>query len=97
MAVNALVPYITKLLLENDRVRVSEFDVNPGEKTELHGHPDFIIYPLNSGTLRITMPDGRSQDAEFREGEPVYHSGQWHTAENRSDRELRLLVIDLKS
>ncbi len=96
MAVGTLAPSITKLLLENDRVRVYEFSLKPGEKTELHGHSEFVAYPLNSGTLRFTRPDGRGRDVEFTEGKPVFHGGQWHEAENCSGKEVRLLVVDLK-
>ena len=97
MAVSTLAPNVTKLLLENDRVRVFEYSLKPGEKTELHGHSDFVVYPLSSGTLRFTRPDGRGRDVEFVEGQPVYHGGQWHEAENCGDREVRLLVTEIKS
>ncbi len=96
MAVNVIVPFMTRLLLENDRVRVYEFDLKPGEKTELHEHPDFVLYPLNDAVVRITPKGGQGRDVEMKSGEPKFMPAQWHIAENTGRREARALVIDLK-
>ena len=95
MTVNAL-PKMLKTLLENDRVRVSEFRAQPGEETGLHLHPSNVIYPFTDGLLKLTFKDGRSETIELKTGEPLFRSEEWHSAGNVGQREVRALVVDLK-
>nr|NIP31626.1 hypothetical protein [Candidatus Dadabacteria bacterium]NIQ16433.1 hypothetical protein [Candidatus Dadabacteria bacterium] len=37
-------PESYKVLLENDRVRVLEFQIKPGKKDAMHSHPAYIVY-----------------------------------------------------
>jgi len=96
MAIQVLVPWITKLLLENDRVKVYEFSQKPGEKTEMHEHPDFIVYPLTDSEMRFTYKDGTTREMKFKKGEAKFNTAQWHAVENIGNSETRLLAIDLK-
>ncbi len=96
MAVNTLIPWITKPLLENDRVRIYEFVAKRGEKTEMHEHPDYVVYPLNDSRIRFTFEDGRIEEGEFKKGEPKFRAGHSHIVENIGKEEARVLVIDLK-
>jgi quercetin dioxygenase-like cupin family protein len=41
----------TKLVFENERIRVWEFTLQPGETIEAHKHEhDYFFYPLEGGT-----------------------------------------------
>src|SRR5207248_2474521 len=44
-------PQYYKILLENDRVRVLEYRLKPGEKEAMHSHPAGVVYVLSGGTL----------------------------------------------
>lgn len=46
---------------ENDRVRVLEYRLKPGEKEGTHSHPPGVVYVLSGATLRITRTDERSR------------------------------------
>ena len=49
----------TKLLFENDRVRVWDLCLAPGERTGLHRHTtDFLYVVIGSGTLQTVYADG---------------------------------------
>lgn len=48
-------PDVHEVLLDNDRVRVLAYDVEPGDRAELHSHPDSVIYHLD-GTSRPGRP-----------------------------------------
>ena len=37
-------PNTTKVLLDNDRVRVLEVQYKPGEKAAMHSHPASLVY-----------------------------------------------------
>jgi len=50
---------IYKVLLENDRVRVLEAKLKPGDKTALHSHPANIIYSFTDSKAKFTPSGGK--------------------------------------
>ncbi|MEX2015123.1 MAG: hypothetical protein WD873_00710, partial [Candidatus Hydrogenedentales bacterium] len=81
----------TRLLFENDRVRVWDLQLAPGESTGLHRHTsDFLYVVIGDGALQTAYVDG-SRDAprEMRDGEVRYRevAGEnVHEAINTGDR-----------
>ena len=92
----SVAPHVYKVLLENDRVRVLDSRMKPGETTSMHSHPDIVAYPLTGGKAKFTFPDGQSMDVELQPGEAMFMEGHNHTAENTGDTELHALLIELK-
>jgi quercetin dioxygenase-like cupin family protein len=91
----------TRLLFENERVRVWDLRLKPGEGTGLHAHQtDYLYVVIGDGTLQTVHADGRRDpprpmqdgDVRFRsvEGESV------HEAVNAGDTPWRNIVIELK-
>jgi quercetin dioxygenase-like cupin family protein len=90
-------PKVVKVKLETDRVRVLEFMSNPGDKEDWHFHPPFVTYVLNGGTLRITTPDGKSSDMEFKTGDALDRPPVTHTTENIGKTRLHAILFELKT
>ena len=42
-------PHAYKVVLENDKVRVLESRMKPGDKTEMHGHPALVAVAMGTG------------------------------------------------
>lgn len=91
----------TKLLFENDRVRVWDLRLAPGEQTPFHRHATHYLYVvIGDGELQTLYPDGTADppramadgDVRFREvpGESV------HAARNVGARPWRNIVIELR-
>ena len=81
---------------ENDRVRVLELRLKPGESEGLHSHPQYLLYALTNYRVRNTAADGTSKVFERKAedvfwGEPITHKG-----ENVGDTEVRALIVELK-
>lgn len=55
-----------------------------------------FVYVLTPGTLRLTHPDGQSQDVVATAGEVLWIPAESHAAENTGGTEVRLLVVELK-
>jgi len=89
-------PNIYKVLLENDRVRVLEFRLKPGEKDPMHSHPSMIVYFLSSFKLKFTLPDGKTTDAEGKPGGVLWSEAVTHAPENVGTTEAHVLVVELK-
>ena len=87
---------VYKLVLENERVRVFDVGFKPGQKAEMHGHPDHVIYVLADYTLKLTLPDGSSQVVPLKAGQAIFMQAGAHAAVNIGQTEGRALVVELK-
>lgn len=85
-----------KPLLENERVRLLDFKLQPGKKTVQHSHPDTIVYALNDHKLRFILPDDEEKVVEFKLGQTIWINAETHMVENIGQTEARSVVIELK-
>ena len=91
------VPYISKMLLETDRVKIYEVKLKPGEKNEIHCHPDYFIFNLTDNKLLTTDTSGKTHEREYKAEQSAFLKEQAHMAENIGDKEARLLIVEMKS
>ena len=84
------------LKLENDRVRVLEATLKPGDKEQLHSHPAYVIYEIEGGKVRTHGVDGSAVEAEFKTGDVIYRGPVTHWAENIGKTKIRLELVELK-
>ena len=82
-----LAPYISKLLLETEHVKIYEAVLQPSERNEFHCHPDYFIYNLTDNKIRTAYISRKTQDHEFRQGESGYFRMQAHMAQNIGENE----------
>jgi hypothetical protein len=87
----------TKVLLENDRVKVIEARMSPGDKLPMHTHSAYVAYTINPAKVKFTFPDGSSRMTEFVKGNAAYSDGITHEIENIGSTEVLNLDIELKS
>ncbi len=85
-----------KVLLNNDRVRVSEFRIKPGETSEMHSHPPNIVYSLGSARIMVKSPDQQSREVEMKQGEATWSDGGLHEVINIGRTDNFGIVIELK-
>ncbi len=89
-------PQYYKVRFENDRVRVLEFHMKPGEKEALHSHPPGVVYLLGDATIRSLLPDGTSAATPSKAGDVLWRENTTHTVENVGQTAVRALAIELK-
>lgn len=89
-------PETHKVILENERVRVLEVRVKPGEKVPTHSHPPNVVYFLSDAQERFTFPDGTTKDREDRAGVAFWSEAVTHAAENVGGTEIHVVQIELK-
>ena len=85
-----------KVLLENDRVRVLDVHVKPGEKTPMHSHPANVIYAFDAAKTKFTFPGGKTQTRSFKAGDVIWGAAEKHAGENTGSNEVHVLVFELK-
>lgn len=83
-------------ILENDCVRVLEYNDQPGEKTHPHRHPAFVLYALSGFKRTLTLPDGKVLRREFKPGDVMWSEEQAHIGENVGDTPTRVIIVEVK-
>ena len=84
-----------RVVFENDRVRVLEYRDRPGDRTQVHGHPDSVMYTLSSFGRRLIAGD-REVDVELEEGTVRWLDAQEHAGQNIGGTDTHALFIELK-
>ena len=84
-------------LIDNDRLRITEWRFLPGTETGLHVHEmDYVVVPIITGTLTV-RDDGGEKHNNITAGIPYYRaSGVKHNVVNRSNKEVAFIEIELK-
>jgi quercetin dioxygenase-like cupin family protein len=89
-------PKTVKLRFENARVRVLETSSNPGDKEGMHSHPANVVYVIEGAKMRITTPDGKSTEVQFKSGDTIWREPVTHAAENIGTTRLHAIIFELK-
>ncbi len=84
-----------KVIFENDKVRVLEYKDKPGDKTNLHHHPNSVVYFLSSFKRQISA-NGKIIPVDGKEGTVTWLKAQDHIGENIGDTETHVLFVELK-
>lgn len=85
-----------RVKLENERVRVLEATLHPGDKEQPHSHPAYVFYVIEGGRVRNHAADGTTSEAELKPGDVVYRDPLTHWAENVGTTTIRLVLVEMK-
>jgi quercetin dioxygenase-like cupin family protein len=81
---------------ENDHVRVVRARYGPGEKSQMHSHPDLVVISLGDADVRFTYPDGRTEEVHMTPGQAMIMPAVTHLPENLSDQPFEVVLVELK-
>ena len=90
-------PNVYKVLFENDRVRLLEVRMKPGEESAMHSHPDYLLYALSGGTVKLTAGSGESGEVDIAAGDAMWRDAEEHSALNTGTTELVAMFFELNS
>lgn len=85
------------VLIDNARTRVTEWRfAGQGDNTGWHRHEyDYVVVPIQDGTLDILGPDGTTTLAELKTGVPYYRDlGVEHDVRNGNAHEFAFIEIE---
>ena len=89
-------PDVYKVLFENERARVLDVSFEPGDRTDMHSHPDYFVYVLTDCKVKFTAPSGETVEAEFSAGASMWRDAEEHATENIGGTTLRALFFEPK-
>ena len=96
-----------KVLANDGRIRVIDFQPSAGTKVPMHAHPTTVVYLLKGGTTRFTLEDGRTgktqftlldgsmpKPADLKDGMALINPAVTHSQVHLQD--VRALIVELK-
>jgi len=89
-------PDVYTVLFENDRVRLLEGRVRPGESSSMHAHPAGLTYILSGGKAAVTMPNGDRVDVELQTGRANWREAHEHDGTNLGETDIVVLFFEPK-
>ena len=84
-----------KVLADTLNVKLHEVTLNPGDSADMHTHPDFTLYILQGGTLKIYPKGGEPQVLELKTGMGFIFPTVTHSGKNIGTTTIKLLVSDI--
>lgn len=92
----------TKLIYENEKVKVWEFNLAPGELIPMHTHHmDYLFHVYEGSTLEVTFPPEAQLEPrriELGSGQVRYiEKGGRHAARNVGKKPYIEILVELKS
>ena len=88
-------PDLYKVVFENERVRVLEYQDEPGDRTTPHSHPDSVMVTLSDFDRKLTMGD-QERDVSLRSGLATWLPAQTHMGENVGPTPTHSIFVELK-
>jgi quercetin dioxygenase-like cupin family protein len=82
--------------MENEKVRVLRIRYGPREKSVMHSHPALVGVMLTDGHMRMTYPDGKTEDITAKAGQVLSFPAVEHLPENLGDQVLEVIAVELK-
>ena len=85
-------------MIDNDRVRVTRFDFEPGAETGWHQHGmDYVITTLTDCTMLLEEPGGTSRTVEIAAGTSyARENGIEHNVINGGKTAMAFVEVELK-
>ena len=89
-------PNAYKVLFDNDRLRVLEVRMKPGDESAMHSHPAYLVYTLTGGKVKMTAGTGESGEVDISGGDAMWREAEEHSVLNTGTTELTALFIEPK-
>ena len=89
-------PNIYTVLFENDRVRLLEARMGPGDTSQLHSHPDGLVYVVSGGQVTFTSSSGERAEIELKTGQTRWREAEEHATASRDSTDVLVLLIEPK-
>jgi mannose-6-phosphate isomerase-like protein (cupin superfamily) len=89
----------SKVVLENDKVRVKDAVFAPGDrKPGMHTHDlPHVGVVIDGGTLKFNYPDGKTETLKLARGGVGYREANvTHEAVNMSSQPIRVIEVEIK-
>jgi hypothetical protein len=88
-------PEFYKVVFENDRVRVLEYQDAPGDQTHPHRHPDSVMFTMSAFRRRVSSGPNEVE-VDLPAGAVRWVGAQEHSGHNIGETPTHTLFVELK-
>jgi len=90
---------LSAVLIDDEKVRVTRFDFEPGQETGWHKHDfDYVITAITNCNMMLQNPDGTQSTFQVFAGNAYRRdAGVRHNVINKSDERMSFVEIELKN
>ena len=96
---NIPVPDTIKVILENDKVKVTEYVSNPGKDVcgkGKHTHGPHLSILLTDAKVTVTTADGKTQMVNVKAGTAFWSEAETHIVINSGSKIVRAYIVEVK-
>ena len=88
----------SNVMIDNDRVRVTEWSFEIGDETGHHVHEfDYVVVPMLDGQLKIVDDEGNESISNLTEGNSYFRNkGVSHNVLNNNDFPYKFIEVEIK-
>jgi hypothetical protein len=86
--------YTTKL--DNERVRVLEYTLPPGQTEPMHSHGTFLVRFLGDAQIRGTPAGGGATDSVVKRGDVGWRDPMAHSVQNIGKTPVEAFIVEVK-
>ena len=88
----------SNVMIDNERVRVTEWSFEIGDETGHHVHEyDYVVVPMLDGQLKIVDDEGNESISSLTEGNSYYRNkGVSHNVLNNNDFPYKFIEVEIK-
>ena len=89
----------SKVVLENDKVKVTEFLSLPGGGAcgkGKHSHKERLVIAITDASIQLTTEDGKTQNLDLKAGTAFWGAAETHTVVNSSTKEVKFYAVEVK-
>lgn len=90
----SVAPKNCKIIKEDANFRVIDYTAKKGDKVPMHSHPAHVLYVIEGGKTKFTMPDGTSKELDTKPGEAFINPPTVHASEHLTD--VHVIIVESK-
>lgn len=91
--------YPAKLLFENSRMKVTEFQAEPGKDicgTGKHSHPAHLTIVVTDAKIKLIKADGKVIETQVPAGSSFWSEAETHEVINNGDKPVKVYIVEPK-
>jgi hypothetical protein len=89
----------SKIILDNEKVKVTEFESQPGKDVcglGKHSHPAHVTVLLTEATVTVSLPNGKTMTQKLPAGTTFWSEEETHTVINSGQTVSKAQIIEYK-
>lgn len=87
------------VILENDKVKVTEFVSAPGADAcgkGKHSHNERLVIAITDASIKLTTEDGKTQNLDLKAGTAFWGGKETHSVVNTGKQSAKFYAVEVK-